>query len=149
MKYLTHTLLLLLIPFYQVFGKPTEKTALEIKAIKQFDSYSPRIELTKGKILYRKTIIKDLNNDGFEDVIIQFGTDGNSGGNIAIIVEAAIYINYNGNIKVAGGFEQNFCFNIREIKDSVIFVEEFDSCINHSFVKLRKFRFEKSKLIEI
>ncbi|MGY5351138.1 hypothetical protein ACXGQW_00955 [Wenyingzhuangia sp. IMCC45533] len=99
------------------------------QALTMFDNYSPKIEKSHNlKIHHRKVIIGDLNNDNLNDAIVVFGL-AEADANSFLFKQAAVYINYNGKLKVVSGFEPEYCFEFDKIYKGVIYVKELEACI--------------------
>jgi len=91
--------------------------AVENKIMYLFNDYKPTIEeAEKAEIATIKTIIGDLNNDGLTDGLLYFTLNNDTP------PQTAIYISYDGQIEVIGGFEPDFTFDITKIENNVVYL---------------------------
>ncbi len=100
------------------------------QALKLFDEYSSKIEKNQEmKLIYRRAIVGDLNKDGLNDAIVEFGL-GAKEGMKTIQKEAAIYINKGDKMKVIGEFAPSYCPKVEAINDGIVTVKKLATCIN-------------------
>jgi len=95
------------------------------KAEQMFANYLPKILESKGEgsfVDLQRTHIGDFTNDGVDDVIIWFNYS--LGGMHIDGYECAFYENIGNDVKVVAGFQPDFRFVIKEIKNGIVYLEK-------------------------
>ncbi len=95
------------------------------KAEKMFANYLPKILESKGEGAFvdlQRTHVGDFTNDGIDDVIIWFNYS--FGGNAIAGYECAFYETVGDHLRVVAGFEPNYIFSIKSIKNGIVYAEK-------------------------
>ena len=121
------------------------------EALKLFTAYKPAIEQTNNAIVDDpKQVLGDLNGDGKTDCIIFFVMTSKHGGNALVGQDAAIYINKGTTMKVIGSFNLDICYSVENIRNKIIYVNEYECAPPYStFLRKRKYVLKGNKLSEI
>lgn len=141
----------LIISILLIHAKAFAQPAPDDLALKLFQSYLPQIENSHSLVVqYTRVVSGDLNYDGLEDVVVEFGL-GAKNSNGIILRQAAIYVNSGTTVKVVAGFEPDYCPSIKKIQENTIIVEELEACTLPwpKVVNTHKYRLKNRTLVEV
>lgn len=96
-------------------------------AEKQFEKYLPKIlDDNDARLDLQESHTGDFTGDGISDVAIYFSLAPQDGGNALVGQGLALYENTGTNVKVIAGFEPDYLFSFKEIKNGKINVEKLE-----------------------
>lgn len=96
-------------------------------AEKQFEKYLPKIlDDYDARLDIQESYIGDFTGDGISDVAIYFALAPQDGGNAIVGQGLALYKNTGTNVKVIAGYEPDYLFSFKTIKNGKIYVEKLE-----------------------
>lgn len=114
----------------QNFAESVKKISTEEAkrlAEKQFQKYLPKILDSHNAYLdSQDTFAGDFTGDRTDDVLIYFSLAPKEGGNAIVGQGLVLYKNIGSHVKVIGGYEPDYLFNFKKIKNGKIYVEKLE-----------------------
>lgn len=91
----------------------------------QFRKYLPKIlKANNAYVDSQDTFTGDFTGDGIMDIAIYFSLAPNEGGNTIVAQGLVLYQNQGKKVKVIAGYEPNYLFSVKKIKNGKIYVEK-------------------------